>query len=226
MNKSIFGLVAMVTIFFVSCGSDDTTTPENSNPSEVTLKTIENNPSTNYSFEWTAATDADGDIIVYDFYVNDKVVASDLTETQYSLLISSLDGVAYPFNVKVIAKDGKEGSSTSNQISIADPIIGKWNTFSQPDSSGEIIEVTGCKRMSLLEFKLNGTYDSTPYLEDQGECIVDGASSAKWKYVENGLYEFDAEGIKINVLVAFETDKLIIRPESDPSEILTYIKAN
>jgi len=228
MNKSIFGFFAFTIIFFTSCGSDDSNdpAPQNSNPSEVTLKAIESNPSVSYNFEWNAATDQDGDTVVYDFYVNDAVVASDLVETMYSLSVSNLDGISFPLAIKVVAKDGKEGNSTSNALSINDPILGKWNTVSLTDDMGQTIIAGECQKRTILEFKNDNTFTNTPYIEIEGQCIIDGASSSVWNYIKVGEYDFNEGEAKVTTLVSFEDDNLIIKIKESPAEVLVYTKAN
>lgn len=96
-----------------------------------------------------------------------------------------------------------------------DPIIAKWFNFSEAEIVdgvvGTFTEVSACKKKGSIEFKADGTYVSTPYLEDQGECIIDGVTNGTWKNEGSGKYRFKF-GINDNVVpVEFKDNTLILR---------------
>ncbi len=95
-----------------------------------------------------------------------------------------------------------------------DPIIGKWNFFSLAEivdgQVGTPVEGSECKKRGFLEFKEDGTLISTPYAEDQGECIIDGEATGKWANIGDGNYRFEIGTNSNNVPVKFEENRLIL----------------
>lgn len=105
-----------------------------------------------------------------------------------------------------------------------DPIIAKWFNFSEAEIVdgvvGTAIEVSACDKKGSIEFKVDGTYVSTPYLENQGECIIDGVTNGTWKNEGNGKYRFKF-GINDNVVpIEFKDNKLIVT-SSESVEVYT-----
>ena len=80
-------LLLLVSLIFVSCGSDDSNPqPINNAPNAVVVSTIGATVTegTNVRVSWGATTDPDGDSVTYDVIVNGVTVGADLTETQVS----------------------------------------------------------------------------------------------------------------------------------------------
>ncbi|MBQ0741275.1 hypothetical protein J9332_44095, partial [Aquimarina celericrescens] len=59
--------------------------------------------------------------------------------------------------------------------------------------------------------KADGTYISTPYIEYQGECIVDGVTNGTWKNEGNGKYRFKFDTSDNVVPVEFKDNTIILR---------------
>jgi hypothetical protein len=106
-------LIVIFTCCLFSC-KKETITKTNNAPSKVTNFTISFGSDDVYN--WTDATDADGDAITYDLYLlkdtNAKPfkVAENLTTSQYTTSVSYL-GITRA--MIVVAKDGKGGETTS-----------------------------------------------------------------------------------------------------------------
>lgn len=110
MKKYI--LIALSALFLFSCTKEELT--PNSAPSVVSNFSIDYAGDNTYN--WSDATDADGDAITYDVYLlmdtNSKPfkIAQNLTVSQYS------SGVYFVGTLRamiVVAKDGKGGETTS-----------------------------------------------------------------------------------------------------------------
>jgi len=110
MKKRLF--IAISVLFLFSCKKEEVT-PNNA-PSTVSNFSIEYGSDDTYN--WSDATDADGDAVTYDLYLlistNAKptLVASDLTSSQY---IASVSYVGTLRAMIVVAKDGKGGKTSS-----------------------------------------------------------------------------------------------------------------
>ncbi len=95
-----------------------------------------------------------------------------------------------------------------------DPIIAKWFSFSEAEIVngvvGTAVEDSDCEKKGTLEFKADGTYVSTPYIEDQGECIVDGITNGTWKNEGDGKYRFIFDSGNNVTPVEFKDNTLII----------------
>ncbi|GGX15661.1 lipocalin family protein [Aquimarina muelleri] len=93
-----------------------------------------------------------------------------------------------------------------------DPIIAKWFNFSETEIvNGTTTEASACRKKGSLEFKADGTYISTPYIEYQGECIVDGVTNGTWKNEGNGKYRFKFDTSDNVVPVEFKDNTIILR---------------
>jgi len=95
----------------------------NNNATEVSLKPI---------FTWEAATDKDGDTVLYDFYfgensVADQLIASDLSATEFSIT-NRLDYVK-TYTWRVVAKDSNGAITESESRSFETSDFSKTNTF-------------------------------------------------------------------------------------------------
>lgn len=106
-------LIALSALFLFSCTKEELT--PNSAPSSVSNFSITFG-GTNDTYNWSDATDADGDAVTYDLYLlkdtNSKPISvvKDLTTSQYTTSVSYF-GVTRA--MIVVAKDGKGGETTS-----------------------------------------------------------------------------------------------------------------
>ena len=124
MRKAILIQTLVLYMLNISCNKGDDEV--NKAPSAVTIEVAEEDLGNSINFTWKAATDSNGDKIVYDFYANKQIVGADLTKLGYNWLFSEHTDIKFPISFKVVAKDGKGGTSESNTIERQDPIIGKW----------------------------------------------------------------------------------------------------
>ncbi|TPN89222.1 lipocalin family protein [Aquimarina algicola] len=223
--KNLFLFLAIfASVLVTSCSSDDDNT--NSNPSKAIVELKESMPNISYTFTWSAATDADGDTVTYDFYVNDQKVDSDNASTEFVLLFSEIEGLSYPFTIKVEAKDGNEGTSTSNELTIQDPIISNWNFFSSAEVVdgvvGTLEEGTPCEKTGFVDFKADGTYITRSYIEDRNnECIFDNETNGTWENLGNNVYRFKFDTTTNEIPVSIEGNTLTITGREDSS---VYVK--
>lgn len=110
MKKQLF--IAISVLLLISCKKEEVS-PNNA-PSSVTNFTITYGSDDVYN--WTDATDADGDAVTYDLYLLKDTgskpykIAGDLSTSQYTSGVSYL-GVTRA--MIVVAKDGKGGQTTS-----------------------------------------------------------------------------------------------------------------
>lgn len=110
MKKRLF--IAMSALFLVSCKKEEIT--PNSAPGKVTNFTISYGSDDVY--DWSDATDPDGDAVTYDLYLLKDTgakpfkVAENVTTSEYT---SSVSYFGITRAMIVVAKDGKGGESTS-----------------------------------------------------------------------------------------------------------------
>ncbi|WP_179319156.1 fibronectin type III domain-containing protein [Winogradskyella helgolandensis] len=128
------------------------TTTENLPPSnfEIILATPSN---ISIDVSWTEAIDPEGTNVSYDLYIDDTLIASNLSET--SFLIENLNA-ATVYNLKIVAKDDID--NTTNLISNLETLDGIYQgdlslrTQQAVNSFGELgyIEITGNLEMDGL----------------------------------------------------------------------------
>ncbi|MFN8296036.1 MAG: hypothetical protein U0T69_07555 [Chitinophagales bacterium] len=105
-------LIILSTMAFCSCTKENVTS--NNAPSSVSGFSIEYGSSNIYN--WSDATDADGDAVTYDVYLLMDVsskpfkIAQNLTVSEYTSGVSFLGTLRAMI---VVAKDGKGGETTS-----------------------------------------------------------------------------------------------------------------
>ncbi|WP_271785276.1 lipocalin family protein [Aquimarina algiphila] len=115
--------------------------------------------------------------------------------------------------------------SSDDDAAGQDPIIAKWFSFSEADIVdgvvGTAVEDSACEKRGSLEFKADGTYVSTPYIEDNGECIIDGITNGTWENSGNGKYQFKFGTSDNEASVEFKDNTLII---TSSESVDTYSK--
>jgi hypothetical protein len=110
-----FGIVLTLALvsFLSSCKKESVAPVQpNQDPSKVTLLSGDG-LADGYNINWTAATDPDGDNVVYDLYVMQPhkakvLIGENLTSPTFHYVVSKAPAI-----VVVITKDGKGGESTT-----------------------------------------------------------------------------------------------------------------
>ncbi len=230
MKKVILTLIVAATIVSASCSSDDTTATPNMNPSDIALTIIDNSPSLGYDFDWNDATDADGDTVTYDFYQGTEIIAKDLTVSTYKFVSADQTSISFPISFKVIAKDGKEGTSESNVISVQDPVVATWQIDQVFNNDVETPQ-SECDKMTTLEFKVDGTFSGNSFFTNSSDACESEAFSGNWSNKGSLKYEIlapgDTNGDEYTITV--ENDKLTLLSEAVDNttpltERIIYIK--
>lgn len=193
MKKPILVLGLLTSLIFNACDSDDNGgTKVNTPPTAVVLEIAEEDANTSVNFSWNAAVDADNDAITYDFYVNDEILATNLTIREYIWEINGEENHSYPATFKVVAKDNEGSSGDSNVVSVQDPIIGEWQ-LERIVSNGVEEDLTECDKLSVIEFNSDGIHDVVDRYEEGDVCETD-SYSAIWENLNNGEYSFLYDG--------------------------------
>lgn len=125
MKPTLISTVLSLLIIIVSCSSEDnkpTPEPVNEEPNSFSLNAIANNEIDvvlTPSFNWTVATDPDGDTVSYDLYLDENsnpttLIAKNITTTSYQ--VQEHLSLIQQYYWKIIAKDGKGGMTQSDEI--------------------------------------------------------------------------------------------------------------
>ncbi len=110
MKKRLF--IAISVLFLFSCKKEEVT--PNNPPSTVTNFSIEYGSDDTYN--WSDATDADGDAVTYDLYLLKDTGAKPFKVSENLTISEYTSGVSYFGTIRamiVVAKDGKGGETTS-----------------------------------------------------------------------------------------------------------------
>ncbi len=205
MKKVVWATTTFLSVLYISCdrGGNEVNEP----PSAVTIEVAAEDLGNSINFTWKAATDPNGDKIVYDFYANTQIAGADLTKLGYNWLSSEHTDIKYPISFKVVAKDGKGGTSESNTIERQDPIIGKWQ-LEQIFVDGVLDETTdNCEIQSTWEFKANGTLVDI-YREYPG--IGPGPGTNCDEHINTGTWENNQGKYRALYLVETTAEELMI----------------
>ncbi len=99
-------LYVLATFSFMACKKDAPIEELNNLPSDVEVTIIVNYFSAFVS--WTPASDEDDDQLTYDVYLQNSMIADELSDTNY--LVDNLE-VNFPYTGKVVVRDGNGGTS-------------------------------------------------------------------------------------------------------------------
>ncbi|MEK6153862.1 lipocalin family protein [Flavobacteriaceae bacterium 3-367] len=209
MKKTFLATTAFLSALYISCDKGDDEV--NKAPSAVTIEVAEEDLGNSINFTWKAATDSNGDKIIYDFYANTEIVGMGLTKPGYNWLFSEHKDTKFPISFKVTAKDGKGGTSESNIIERQDPVIGKWQ-LEQYITDG-VDDTTDCDRQSILELKADGTYVVLYKYEPSSGTICDEETfTGTWENKGNDKYSFLSaeENEASESTITFEEGKMVV----------------
>ena len=113
-------MILIVTVFITSCKSDDdNSVAENKAPATFNLIAVadgEENVDVKPTFSWEAANDPDGDVVMYDIYLDVKnppeiLYGENLSDINFE--ITERLGVSNDYYWRVMAKDNKGGYTKS-----------------------------------------------------------------------------------------------------------------
>ena len=115
--KRFFIYYLAINFFWIgACGDDDDSTPGQA-PSDFSITIVGGNVAGTFQVNWTSSVDPDGTAVVYDLYLDDNLVASDLTSRNYVL-----DGLAAQteYTIRVVARD-ENGDTTEASTTFTTP---------------------------------------------------------------------------------------------------------
>ncbi len=225
MRKAILIQTLVLSVLNISCDKDKNEV--NEPPSAVTIEVAAEDLGNSINFTWKAATDPNGDKIVYDFYANKQTAGAGLTKLGYNWLFSEHTDIKYPISFKVIAKDGKGGTSESNTIERQDPLVGIWQ-LSATFEDDVPYQLDDCHKKTTLTLMENMTfaYISHGSLSgDPNECVPDSDESytGKWSIPSaNKLmvtYDDDGETAVVQYTVKEKELALSYRDSIDDSTV-------
>lgn len=154
-------------LLLFACGKDDATV--NRDPEKVVLLRPANNLTNvaikGVNLEWQAATDPDGDPVIYDLYLDtepkpQEKLIGDFKTALYSLQTDLAFNTTYYW--RVTAKDGKGGTSdsdvysfTTREKTMQELIVGTWTVREVVKDGLPILD--DCERKSYYQFHADGS---------------------------------------------------------------------
>ncbi|WP_272149734.1 lipocalin family protein [Tenacibaculum aiptasiae] len=75
-----------------------------------------------------------------------------------------------------------------------------------------------CQRKSTSNIKANGTFESTFYLETNGDCKIDDNVNGSWKRIDENKFKVVGKDVTINLINANKYE-LLINNQSNYKEV-------
>lgn len=209
-SNSLLLILAIVALFALACGgSDSTSTPQITAPSEVSNPVPANDAvgqAQQMTLTWKKSTDPDGGAVVYDVYLGQgddpPLVATDLTTNEYT---PAGFGSNRTYRWRVVARDNEGEESTS-------PL---WSFSIQPcpetpgticDFAGTGIQGNGPQGQKPLETELYWPVDvcfdpsGNPYLIDwNNHRVLDVDDQGNLRIVIGGTFGDGRDGIATEI---------------------------
>lgn len=213
-RSSWAGVALCASFLFFACSKDEST--KNSAPEKVVLLTPANKLTgvniDQLNLEWQSASDPDGDAVVYDLYLDTESspqmkVIGDLKANSYKLQ-TDLD-VETTYYWRVVAKDGKGGSSesevysfTTREATIQELIIGKWTINAVID--GTPIDWNECEQRSSFQFLEDGALIAESY--SGSPCEMSNRVNGNYTITGNTLLMFsDDKSAPYQIMSIYDT---------------------
>lgn len=227
LNYRLFFGVVLSSFLFFSCSKTEEI--NNRNPEKAVLlipadKLIDVDI-VKPTLEWQSATDPDGDVVAYDLFLDTEEnpkskVIGDLKATSYKLQTDLEINTTYYW--RVIAKDGKGGSSeseihqfTTRERTIQEAIVGQW-TMEAVLNDGIPVSLSDCDKKTYYQFNSNGSVSIVTYsIEFTNSPCLPGIPKSGTYTIDNDwnikfvIGEEDVVGIKVSSITA-NTLKLML----------------
>lgn len=143
---------------------------------EINIDNVSYNMAT---ISWTESVDPNGDVVVYDVYLDGSIVASNLQVLNF--VLEGLQSTT-SYTVKVVSKDAELTTEVEKMFETneKDPIIGKWRLYLHQDGSSP----NSCEEQSIFEITEDNKYSRAIfYLEEGVGCngSLDAREYGTWK---------------------------------------------